>query len=417
MLSSSTLVEKSQVDSAGQGDNCGLSRLRKSVSDPTELRPSKSKLALQELDRCFSLLSVLGKSIENSEQLVRNMPGNCKYCHGPTGTPHTGSKWGYDACKLPHSSLCLGSVTAIPDKRMACPSGYKPGMVMDFPSDPRNSTSEDDTDSVSDQHLSQLESETAFDDDDDQKSGECTAVDKLLAPLIDLTMKETSATPKSSSLLTTSSSTTTSVSWAAPGILPSVSTSSFWTTDSNLVHQQLAEMKKQQVLQMEKDRERDSQLEFLRCQLVEANKVALEARSEASVRRKTSRNVSFSTGPSSGGELADQAAKLSARAQRKAKKKANDVGVDMSQIRSTPGIGDKVDQLMESVNGIPSLSLGHNLPATATSGHSLLTSDSSIPQPSLSDGAGAGTDSSIIATLMAQQQSMMTNQMKMFMDF
>jgi hypothetical protein len=79
------------------------------------------------------------------------MPGNCKWCHGPTGALHVGSRWGYDICKLPHSSLCTGGVAAIPDKRMACPPGYEKGMVMEFSNDPRHDDSSSESD-VSDQH-------------------------------------------------------------------------------------------------------------------------------------------------------------------------------------------------------------------------------------------------------------------------
>ena len=47
--------------------------IRKSVSDPSDLRPR----SLQELDRCFSLLSLLGKRVESAGNLVRTMSGNC----------------------------------------------------------------------------------------------------------------------------------------------------------------------------------------------------------------------------------------------------------------------------------------------------------------------------------------------------
>ena len=118
----------------------GCSRvLRKSFSDPTDLlRTGSSHVsAIKELDRCFSLLSVIGRSIENTENLVRKMPGTCKWCHAPTGALHTGSKWGYDISRLQHSALCDGGITAILEKRMACPLGYQKGMVMVYEEDPR----------------------------------------------------------------------------------------------------------------------------------------------------------------------------------------------------------------------------------------------------------------------------------------
>jgi hypothetical protein len=151
------------------------------------------------------------------------------------------------------------------------------------------------------------------------------------------------------------------------------------------------------LLQLERDKERDLQLAAMRIQLEEAKK-------ESSTKRRGSR-VSFSTGASSGGELADQAAKLAARAQRKAKKKANDVGVDMEQIRTTPGLSDSVEDYMQSVYSIPSLSVGSRSSVASQNGNSSTV------------GLGAGPDNSTIASMLTQQQQMMTNQMKMFMEF
>ena len=360
------------------------------MSDPSDLRPK----SIQELDRCFSLLSLLGKRVERAGSLARTMPGNCKYCHGPTGTQHAGSKWGYVNCKLSHSSLCSGGVTGIPDTRMACPPGYVQGKVMDYPDDPRDDDSESTTE-VSDQHFSQIESES---EGPDQKKSDA---EKLVAPLIALSLSL-----KSTSAATGASATSTSISWSNASLLSSAPKSSILASAPNLfIQQQLAEMKRQQLLQVEKDQERDNQLQVLKQQLEEAKQDA------ADVKRKSSRNVSFSTGASSGGELADQAAKLAARAQRKAKKKVNDVGVDMNMIRETPGLDSRVDEFMQSVNGIPSLSLGggpaHNTPQPAHSAH----------QTDGASSTGLAGDSSVIATLMAQQQSMMSNQMKIFMDF
>jgi hypothetical protein len=122
------------------------------------------------------------------------MPGNCKFCHGPTGSLHVGSKWGYSNCKLSHSPLCAGGVTAIPDTRMACPPGYVQGLVLAYPVDPREETSDSSTD-VSEQHTSQLESETAFDEDDNQKK---PVVEKLVAPFIDLAIGSSKGVSSSS---------------------------------------------------------------------------------------------------------------------------------------------------------------------------------------------------------------------------
>ena len=80
------------------------------------------------------------------------MPGSCKWCHGPIGASHVGSKWGYEVCKLSHSSVCDGGVLAIPDKRMECPLGYKKGMVMEYENDPRDDSSDSNSE-VSGQHM------------------------------------------------------------------------------------------------------------------------------------------------------------------------------------------------------------------------------------------------------------------------
>ena len=396
------LVEiKSESHMPDVRDNVQCSALRKSVSDPSDLRPK----SLKELDRCFSLLAALGRRVESAESLVRKMPGNCKFCHGPTGSLHVGSKWGYSNCKLSHSHLCAGGVTAIPDTRMACPPGYVQGLVLAYPVDPREETSDSSTE-VSDQHTSQLESETAFEEDDNQKKH---VVEKLVAPLIDLAFGSSegvSSSSKSDGSTTVASTTTTSVSWSNASLLSSASQSSSMIADPNLfIQQQLEQMKKQQIMQMEKDQERDRELLLLKKQLDEAKKVSVEPRN------KSSRTVSFSTGASSGGELADQAAKLAAKARRKAKKKVNDIGVDMDEIRDSPGLHGKVDQFMQSVNSIPSLSLGNKPPVPT---HHL---DSSLQQAAYSSDAASAGDNSAIAALMAQQQAMMTNQMKMFMEF
>jgi hypothetical protein len=165
--------------------------------------------------------------------------------------------------------------------------------------------------------------------------------------------------------------------------------------DPNLfIQQQLEQMKKQQIMQMEKDQERDRELLLLKKQLDEAKKVSVEPRN------KSSRTVSFSTGASSGGELADQAAKLAAKARRKAKKKVNDIGVDMDGIRDSPGLHGKVDQFMQSVNSIPSLSLGIKPPVPTNH------LDSSLHQAAYSSDAASAGDNSAIAACIGDHASL-----------
>ena len=358
----------------------GCSRvLRKSFSDPTDLlRTGSSHVsAIKELDRCFSLLSVIGRSIKNTENLVRKMPGTCKWCHAPTGALHTGSKWGYNICRLQHSALCDGGITAILEKRMACPLGYQKGMVMVYEEDPRVDSSGSESD-VSYQHSSQLESETAIDDDDDLKEvekNETSLIDLIAGDLNTMGLGKKNDMPVNPKLVSVSLSSDTISSWSTAGStmssgqIPGFSHGLFTSASSNpllfpnpnlILQQQVEEMKRQQLLQLARDKERDEQLAAMKKQLDESQKVEREKRNENSVRPKENRNVSFSA--SSGGELNDHASKLAARAQRKAKHKENNVGVDMNKIRKTPGMGSRVDDFMQNVNDIPSLSLG-NKPA------------------------------------------------------
>ena len=309
-------------------------------------------------------------------------------------------------------------------------------MVMEYENDPRDDSSDSDSE-VSGQHSSQLDSETALDDDDDEHG----ALDKKEASLIDLVAEnlETSVLKKNDNSLATkesasvSLSTATTPSWStASGMMSSLKfpaySSVFSSASSNpllfpnpnlLLQQQVEEMKRQQLQQLEKEKERDDQFASMKKQLDEAERVTREIRSENSVRKKETRNVSFSA--SSGAELADQAAKLAARAQRKARKKVDSIGINMNEIRSTAGIDNRVNDFMQTVNNIPSLSLGSK-PAVTTNSKSnkgnqkksIPTSDSSAPQtPYFSDGAASAvsTDNSAIAAILAQQQSMMANQM------
>ena len=240
---------------------------------------------------------MIGKSIENTEKLVRKMPGICKWRHAPTGTLHTGSKWGYTICKLPHSSLCEGGVEGIHEKRMACPHGYKKGMVLDYQEDPRVDTTSDSE--VSDQHSSQLNSETAIDDDDPKDVEKNVSLIDLIAEVNRINLgKKTDpiAAPKLSfvSLSTETTSSWSTASSMMPSLhLPAYSQGLFTAASSNpllftapnlLLQQQVAEMKRQQQLQLERHKERDDQLTANKGQLEEAENVTREIRSEASVK-------------------------------------------------------------------------------------------------------------------------------------
>ena len=98
----------------------------RSASDPTDIQSSTRKLsAVEDLDRCLSLVSLLGDRVDKAVKFIR-MPGTCKQCHGKTGAEHVGSKWGFDICTLPHSEDCPGGIAEIPGQKKACPDGFTP---------------------------------------------------------------------------------------------------------------------------------------------------------------------------------------------------------------------------------------------------------------------------------------------------
>ena len=133
--------------------------LRRSVSDPTELYSlGRRESAVETLDRCSSLLTLLGSKVDNLTTKARNMPGICKKCHGQTGAAHVGSKWGLSACTLLHSEDCLGGITEQLGVRSACP--------VDFVAKSGESGNETE---VSQQHMSDLEDTSSEDEDDSFK--------------------------------------------------------------------------------------------------------------------------------------------------------------------------------------------------------------------------------------------------------
>ena len=135
-------------------DSC-VARLRRSVSDPTDLQSRTRRLSAAEgLNRCLSACSLLAERVEKVSGLIRNMPGVCKKCHGQTGSDHAGSRWGFEHCSLLHSDYCLGGITEIPGVRTACPEGFVTKSV----------ESGNDTD-ISQQRFSDLEDDSDADPD------------------------------------------------------------------------------------------------------------------------------------------------------------------------------------------------------------------------------------------------------------
>ena len=124
-----TTIEPS-VSNDIQIEKFGSSRLRKSLSDPTGLKSlGRTASAVESLDRCLSLASLLNCRVDRVASFIREMPGVCKQCHGQTGSDHVGSRWGYEHCTLLHSDVCPGGVVEVPGVRKACPPGFIPKTV------------------------------------------------------------------------------------------------------------------------------------------------------------------------------------------------------------------------------------------------------------------------------------------------
>ena len=120
---SSSLTISTKTSASFSAIACGY-RLQKAASDPTDFQSNTRKAsAVEGLDRCLSLISILGSRVDKVSSSLRKMPGTCKQCHGQTGSEHQGSRWGFDQCTLPHSDDCPGGIVETPGVRKACPIG------------------------------------------------------------------------------------------------------------------------------------------------------------------------------------------------------------------------------------------------------------------------------------------------------
>ena len=90
----------------------------------------------------------------------------------------------------------------------------------------------------------------------------------------------------------------------------------------------------------------------------------------------------------------------------------------MNQIRSAPGLSETVDRYMDSVSSIAALSTGAKVPASVPQEKSKADLNAEANGHSVNGNVTAATkDNSTFTSFLAQQQLMMSNQMKMFMEF
>ena len=357
-------------------------RLQKSVSDPTDLRSStKNKSASEGLEKCFSLLSILGCKFERVTSLVRNMPGTCRGCHGLTGSEHVGSRWGFAHCTLLHNDDCKGGITEITGERNACPVGFIP----------KSTESGNETD-VSQQRFSDLSDDSEGDPDYVPASSESKNLGSVSSrPGITTSSNLVFSTPATfggtqnfsllgagiSSLqsgLTVASSL--SVPLMSTGLHPLTSgiggaaSSLLQGGGAHLGQQQVAGLTQNsselsqslfqqflnqtQALQLQQQQQQQMLMQENQ-RVMEEMKVAVEdarraARSAASCRKKDS-SVSFSD------TVVSEAEKLKAHNTKEPGRKTRGIGKDMNDVRTTPGLRDDVEEFMEnSVYVHPSLS-------------------------------------------------------------
>ena len=349
-------------------------RLQKSASDPSDLQSfSRRESAVGGLDRCLSLLSVLGCKVDRVTGFITTMPGTCKQCHGETGKEHVGSKWGFDHCNLPHNDGCLGGIEEIPGKRKACPVGFVPTKVV----------SGNETE-VSQQKYSDLETASETESDPDEADLTKTKLEMKIVSseavpsvpnLVTLNGPESSIAANSLSLLGSSITTTginslplmssgfpthnAALGGAASLLLggfassmlggvtsqatglptsgfpqPPSDLSQSWLLQQYLQQQQTMQLQQQQQQAILQENQRV--MKEMQSAVEEAKRAA---RSAASVRRKSS--VSFSDA------LVSEAEALKSTNSRDNVSQSVNLGRDMNDVRKTSGLRDTVEKVME----------------------------------------------------------------------
>ena len=251
---------------------------------------------------------------------------------------------------------------------MGCPEGYSEGMTLEYSNDPRTHEEISDTGSVSEQHLSQLELKTGVESDDVEKESSDEVVgliEKLSLSNVSVNSASvfgTSITSVTPSMLSNSVAPQQypyqTLPLSSNTSFPMSSSAALWSPGGPYVYQQqFDQMKQYQQLLEQKEKERDQKMMLVEQQLKATQEDNLKLRNDAAAKSRLQRKVSFSTGGSAS-ELNEQAAKLKAQAAKKQGKKHKNIGIDMDKIRDTPGLSNRVDGYMQSVNSIPSLSAG-----------------------------------------------------------
>ena len=339
-----------------------LRGLRKSASDPTLDTSTRKESAVEGLNRCLSLVSILGSRVDKLSTSFTRMPGACKQCHGETGSSHAGSRWGFDHCTLPHSDDCPGGIEEIPGKRKGCPHQY---LLR------QRGASGNETE-VSSQRYSDLESDSDGESTDQSESevqntttiGGEPPVMKIKSASIPTPVTGTGThTPSllGSSVSTFGINTTPLMSsgfgsqnhalgGAASLLLGGLSGSLLGGVSSQATGQNASQswllqsfLEQQQAMQLQQQQQQQAMI-LENQRVVSEMRVAVEeakeaARSAASVRRKS--NVSFSD------TLMPEAEALKAANNKDKKLKTKNIGKDMTDIRKTEGLREAVEKIME----------------------------------------------------------------------
>ena len=398
-------------------------KLRKSLSDPTGLKSlGRRESAVESLDRCLSLASLLNCRIDRVASFIKEMPGVCKQCHGQTGSGHTGSRWGYEHCTLLHNDDCLGGLVEVNGVRKACPPGFIP----------KAGQSGNETE-VSQQRYSELDSDSQASTDSDPDyvppgtkeakvagSGfrTTTAAPSLLSagnPVFSVSampsMVQTSTSQGQSTLppllppimSSAVGNAASSISLGGPSLVPSgtmgQADSGIPQNTSDIASSMWLQhfLQNQQALQLQQQQQQQAML-LENQRVVGEMKAAVEeakhaARSAASVRRKD--RVSFSETV-----IAEAEVLKSLNTKDKVENHSN-IGKDMNDVRRTQGLRDTVESYMaEEVYKHPSL-------ARAPTARSPLDSQQAGllgQQPG--DNGAAALISSLRAELALKQQSL-----------
>ena len=337
--------------------------LRKSASDPTLDNSVRKESAVDGLNRCLSLVSILGSRVDKLSSSFTKMPGACKQCHGETGSSHTGSRWGFDHCTLPHSDDCPGGMEEIPGKRKGCPQQYtlRPRVASGNETEVSNQRYSDlDSDSESESDAEDKKKELATGGGPqtlkmNQENGPSVVTTSIMSSVTHtpslLGSSVTSLGINSTPLMSTGfSSQNHALGGAASLLLGGLSSSLLGGVSSHAPGQQASQswllqkfLEQQQAMQLQQQHQQQAMI-LENQRVVSEMRVAVEeakeaARSAASVRRKS--NVSFSE------TLLPEAEALKSINSKDKVNKTKHIGKDMNDVRKTDGLREAVEKIMQ----------------------------------------------------------------------